>query len=79
MWANYRDSDGMIYVYASPLPQTNVFTEVMKLTQNSVLVGVFRTGDTTLFSPVHGDTKRKLPPASVAIPDGSPVWIAVDR
>lgn len=80
IWANYRDTDGMIYIYASPLPATNVFPEVMKLTQNSVMVGVFRTGDTTLFSPVLGDTKRKLPPSgNVAIPEGSPVWIAIDR
>lgn len=80
IWANYRDTDGTIYIYASALPATNVFPELTKLTQSSVMVGVFRAGDTTLFSPVLGDTKRKLPPeASVDIPEGSPVWIAIDR
>lgn len=80
MWAHYRDSDGMLYVYAATKPNVNLFPELMKLTQNSVLVGVYRTGDTTLNSPVFGNTGRKLPASgSVAIPEGSPVWIAVDR
>ena len=80
MWAHYRDSDGMIYVYAASKPNVNLFPELMKLTQNSVLVGVYRTGDTTLNSPVLGNTGRKLPASgSVVIPDGSPVWISVDR
>ena len=80
IWTNYRDTDGMIYVYASSLPTPNVFPELVKLTQSSVLMGVYRAGDTTLYSPALGDTKRKLPPAtSVSIPEGSPVWIAVDR
>ncbi|HYD61622.1 MAG TPA: type IV pilus biogenesis protein PilM [Noviherbaspirillum sp.] len=79
-WAHYRDSDGMLYVYAASEPDVNLFPELMKLTQNSVLVGVYRAGDTTLYSPVLGDTGRKLPTSgSAAIPVGSPVWIAVDR
>lgn len=79
-WANYRDTDGMIYVYASTPPASNLLPELMKLTQNSVMVGVYRTGDTTLYSPVLGDTRRKLPSSgSVVIPEGSPVWISIDR
>ena len=80
MWTHYRDADGMLYVYAVVVPKANLVPELMKLTQNSVLVGVYRTGDTSLYSPVHGDTGRKLPASgSVAIPEGSPVWIAFDR
>lgn len=80
MWAHYRDSDGMLYVYTASVPDTNLVPELMKLTQNSVLIGVYRAGDNTLYSPVLGDTGRKLPASgSVAIPEGSPVWIAFDR
>lgn len=79
-WANYRDTDGMIYVFAQSLPPANLLPELMKLTQDSVMVGVYRPGDTTLYSPIFGDTKRKLPSTgSVSIPAGSPVWIAVGR
>jgi hypothetical protein len=80
IWANYRDTDGMIYVYTSTLPTTNIYPEVMKLTQNSILVGVYRTGDTTLYSPAIGNTKHKLPsPTNVTIPEGSTVWVTIDR
>jgi hypothetical protein len=77
MWANFRDTDGMIYIYAAKLPPHSIANDIVRLSQNSVLTGVFRTGDTTLHSPVFGDTGIKLPaPASVSIPNGSPVWIA---
>lgn len=79
-WANYRDNDGMIYVYASAPAPYGVVADVLTLSQNSVLAGVYRSGDVTLYSPVFGDTGVKLPPSSaVAIPNGSPVWIAMIR
>lgn len=79
IWANFRDADGLIYIYAATLPRVNITNEVVNLSQNSVLAGVFRTGDTTLHSPVFGNTGVKLPPAGAAIPNGSPVWIAMRR
>lgn len=79
IWANFRDADGLIYIYATTLPRVNIVNEVAKLSQNSVLAGVFRTGDATLHSPVFGNTGIKLPPAGVPIPNGSPVWIALRR
>jgi type II secretory pathway pseudopilin PulG len=78
IWANYRDTDGVIYIYASSPPPANITADIARLSQNSLYAGVFRTGDTTLFSPVYGNTGIKLPPQSkAAIPNGSPVWIAM--
>ncbi|NRR33764.1 type IV pilus biogenesis protein PilM [Oxalobacteraceae bacterium] len=75
-WANYRAADGTIYIYAAAATQ-NIAADVVRLSRNSVLAGVFRAGDTTLYSPVFGNTGIPLPtPAEAAIPDGSPVWIA---
>ncbi|RJF96855.1 hypothetical protein D3870_20955 [Noviherbaspirillum cavernae] len=80
IWANYRDTDGMIYIYAKSLPPVNIVADIVELAQNSVFAGVYRTGDTTLFSPVKGDTKIKFKlPANLQIPHGSPVWIAMRR
>lgn len=76
-WANYRDpSSGIIYVYSASALNTNITAEVAALSQNSILAGVYRAGDTTLFSPAFGDTGIALPSAGAAIPDGSPIWIA---
>lgn len=78
IWANYRAADGTIYIYAASLPPVNIVAEIAALSQNSVMTGVFRTGDTTLFSPVFGNTNIPLPaPSNVTIPNGSPVWIAI--
>ncbi|MFC7518872.1 type IV pilus biogenesis protein PilM [Herbaspirillum sp. GCM10030257] len=80
IWTNYRDSDGMIYIFASAPPPNSIVADVLKLSQNSVLAGVYRNGDSTLYSPVFGDTGIKLPlPAMAPIPHGSPVWIAMIR
>lgn len=77
IWTNYRSSDGTIFIYATSLPPANIVFEIAQLSRNSILAGVFRTGDTTLYSPVFGDTGIPLPPpADAPIPDGSPVWIA---
>ena len=78
IWANYRASDGTIYIYATaPIP-AELAHEITELSRNSVMTGVFRRGDTTLHSPVFGDTGIPLPnQADVRIPDTSPVWIAV--
>jgi hypothetical protein len=79
-WTNYRHDDGVIYIYATVAPSVNASADIVRLSQNSVLAGIFRTGDTTLHSPVFGDTKVTLPPlAKAPIPNGSPVWIAMSK
>jgi hypothetical protein len=80
IWSNYRDTDGLIYIYASSPPPVNISAEIVKLSENSKLAGQFRTDDTTLHSPAYGDTGIKLPPpAKAPIPNGSPVWIALRK
>ena len=76
-WANYRDAAGTIYIYAARTPADNIVADIVRLSRNSVLAGVYRGGDSTLYSPIFGDTGIARPtPADAAIPDGSPVWIA---
>ena len=78
IWANYTDAEGLIYIYAVSTPPPDVITHVLTLSHNSILVGVFRTGDTSLYSPIFGDTNIRLPaPSEVQIPNGSPVWVAM--
>lgn len=77
IWANYMDASGQIYVYAYILPPVNITADVVELAQNSIYAGIFRDGSATLFSPVVGATNIQRPPASVNIPDGSPVWMAM--
>ncbi len=76
IWANYRNAAGTVYIYAAQPPERNIVADIVRLSHNSVLAGVYRSGDTNLYSPIFGDTQIKLPtPAEVAIPHGSPVWI----
>ena len=78
IWANYRSSDGTIYIYATAPISAELAHEITELSRNSVLTGVFRRGDTFLHSSIFGNTGIPLPnPADVQIPDASPVWIAV--
>jgi hypothetical protein len=79
-WANYRAGDGAITVYATSVPAGDVVSEIVALSRNSVLAGIYRSGDATLFSPIYGNTGIPLPPAAKApIPDGSPVWMAARK
>jgi hypothetical protein len=78
IWDNYMNAAGRIYIYAAEPPPPDVVTHVLKRSYNSVLVGVFRTGDATLCSPVFGNTNIPLPlPVEAQIPNGSPVWVAM--
>ena len=77
IWTNFRLGNNSVFIYAaSPLP-VNIVPDVLELSQNSMLVGMYRTGDKTLYSPVYGDTGILLPtpPKQMAIPNGSPVWV----
>ena len=77
-WGNYRDAGGTIYIYARQLPRREVTREVVRLARNSLLAGSYRRGMANLQSPVYGDTGIPLSAlASLALPDGVPVWLAV--
>ncbi|HEY0586875.1 MAG TPA: hypothetical protein VGD52_12135 [Pseudoduganella sp.] len=77
-WGNYRDAAGTIYIYARQLPRREVTREIVRLARNSVLAGSYRRGMANLQSPVYGDTGIPLAAlASLALPDGVPVWLAV--
>jgi hypothetical protein len=78
IWGNYCSSDGTIYIYATAPISAELTHEITALSHNSVMTGVFRRGDTSLHSPVFGNTGIPLPnQADVQIPDASPVWVAV--
>lgn len=80
LWSNYRDADGTIYIYAISLPAVDITAEITRLSQNTVLTGVYLTGMTTLQSPVFGDTHIPLTALNgKSIPDGAPVWIATQN
>ncbi|WP_256081778.1 hypothetical protein [Massilia sp. YIM B04103] len=77
-WANYRDADGTIYIYAQQLPRREITSEIVHLSRNSVLAGHYRSGSPNLQSPIYGDTKISLSAlAGKGVPDGAPVWLAV--
>lgn len=79
-WGNYRSASGTIYIFALSLPTQNIASEVMQLSQNSILVGIYRSSASTLQSPVYGDTGIPVSDISgMSIPDGSPVWIAMTK
>lgn len=79
-WGNYRSASGVIYVFAVSLPTSNIASEVMQLSQNSILVGTYRSGYSTLQSPVYGDTGIPVSDISgMSISDGAPVWIAMTK
>ena len=78
IWSNHISPDGKIYIYATSAPPPEVVSHLLRLSHNSVLVGVFRSGDVILHSPVFGNTNIPLPaPAITQIPNGSPVWVAM--
>lgn len=79
IWANYRDGSGTIYIYPTVLPPVNIVPEILRLSQNSVLAGVYRAGHSTLQSPLFGDTGIPLALGGVPVPDGAPVWLAAAR
>lgn len=80
IWANYRDPNGTIYIYATSVPPVNIVSDIARLSNNSVLAGEYMAGQTTLYSPVFGNTNVTLPvQAATLFPDGSPVWIGMRR
>lgn len=79
-WSNYRDANGVIYVYGTSLPDQNLAGELVQLARNSVLFGVYNSTLSTLQSPVSGNTGIPISAISgMSIPDGAPVWIAMKK
>jgi hypothetical protein len=76
IWANYRDSSGVIYIYPATLTSTNIVSEVLKLSRNSMTVGIYRASDHSLYSPVDGTRVVLNSLGGVSIPDTAPVWMA---
>lgn len=80
IWGNYRDVNGIIYIYATSLPPASVVDEMASLSSNSVLAGTYRRNAATLQSAVFGDTHIPVTAlAGKSIPDGAPVWIAMTK
>ncbi len=80
IWNNYRDANGIIYVYAATLPTQNIAGELAAFSHDSIMVGLYRSAATTLQSPIYGDTNIPLTALSgKSVPDGAPVWIAMTK
>jgi len=77
-WDNYRNADGIIFIYPKVLPETNIVPDLLALAHNSVTVTVYRAADNTLYSP--GDNMPvTLDLGGKPIPDGAPVWMAASH
>ncbi|WP_034300968.1 type IV pilus biogenesis protein PilM [Herbaspirillum sp. RV1423] len=80
IWNNYRDAAGVIYIYATALPDDNILGELASLSHNSILAGAYRSSLSNLQSPVFGDTNIPVTALSgKSVPDGAPVWIAMTK
>lgn len=76
VWSNYRDANGVIYVYATRAPARNFDGELARLARNSLLAGSYGSGG-TLRSAALGDTGIPLAAlAGKSIQVGAPVWLA---
>lgn len=84
-WRNYRDADGVIYVYAARvankhLAESSLAAELAKLAHHSVLFGVYRSSTASLHPPSGGSTP--VPPlalSGMSIQDGAPLWLAMRK
>ena len=80
LWSNWRDANGIIYIYATSLPAQNLTGELARLAYNSVFFGLYDSSLPTLQSPVSGDTHIPISAISgKSIPNGAPVWIAMTK
>ena len=79
IWANYRDSAGVIYIYPSTLPPSNIVSQILKLSRYSMNVGIYRASDNSLYSPVDGTRITLASLGGVSIPDTAPVWMAASN
>ncbi len=76
IWSNYRDSAGVIYIYAAKPAAPNIVSEVMKLSHNSLSVGIYRASDHSLYAPADGTRVTLTTLGSATLPDTALVWLA---
>lgn len=77
-WSNYRDAAHVIYIYATKLPDSNLSTDLARLSQGSVLAGSYHGAgaSATLYPPRTPDTSISLAElASFNLQEGTPVWM----
>jgi hypothetical protein len=72
-WWRNDVSDGTIVVYADGAVPANFTSEVVRLSNNSMLAGAANGATHRLYSPVFGDTGIGLP---AVVPDRATVWLA---
>jgi hypothetical protein len=76
-WTNARAADGTIYIFSARSKPPPIVSDVLQLSHQSILVGVYRSGDTALYSPVFGNTGIALAATITSrIPKGSVLWLA---
>jgi hypothetical protein len=76
-WTNARAADGTVYIFSARATPPPIVSDVLQLSQQSILVGVYRSGDTTLYSPVFGNTGITLAATITSrIPKGSVLWLS---
>jgi hypothetical protein len=74
-WRNEVLPDGTVVVYAASSLPPSLVTQLVEVSRGSIFAGQARRhpdGQTTLFSPRHGDTGIVLP----ALSPGTVVWLA---
>jgi hypothetical protein len=74
-WAHYRSDDGTIFIYPREAQSRSIAAELEAVSAHSRMVGVHRSGEVYVRSPL-GALVAVPVPAAAAIPQGSPVWIA---
>ncbi|MFC5474047.1 type IV pilus biogenesis protein PilM [Paraherbaspirillum soli] len=74
LWRNHVEA-GVITIYAAQPQPVNITADLLRLSHNSVLVGVADMRAKMFRSPLFPDVQSPLP-AGIPIPDGSPVWLA---
>lgn len=75
-WSNYRDSAGVIYIFAATPGTRNIVSEVMTLSHNSLNVGIYRAADRSLYAPADGTRVDLASLGAGVIPDAALVWMA---
>lgn len=76
IWRNYRDCNGVIYIYPATLAAPNIVSELLTLSRNSMTVAIYRASDHSLYSPADGTRVALVSLGAATIPDMAPVWLA---
>ncbi len=74
IWANHREADGTIFVYAAGATPPEMMADLLALSKNSMQVGQYHD-DCACFLPFLPGAVNIGLPLNI-IPNGSPIWIA---